>query len=138
VWANLLPNAVTFTGPRASALITVDGALEGNDSLYTIDDNGVGFTMEYTATLFAVFQRLHRRDEFEGTGEGLGIVHRIVQRHGGRGRGEGRVDEGATFSFWLPRHEAHRYVVKPVDFEDFAEAVTTPGLYRLLLNKPLQ
>lgn len=78
MWPNLLSNAVTFTGPRASPLITVHGALEENDSRETIDDKGVGFTMAYTATLFAGFQRLHGRDEFEGTGEGLGIVPRML------------------------------------------------------------
>jgi PAS domain S-box-containing protein len=102
VWLNLLSNAVKFSAGEEKPVIEVEGSLEGGRAIYRVRDNGVGFDMAYGAKLFGVFQRLHGVSEFEGTGVGLALVHRIVSRHGGRAWAEGAVGEGATFSFELP------------------------------------
>ena len=103
VWANLIANAVKYSSKAARPFIQVSGRQVGAESHYSVRDNGVGFNMEYAEQLFRVFQRLHRADEFSGTGVGLAIVHRVVTRHGGRVWAEGKVDQGAVFSFALPR-----------------------------------
>jgi two-component system sensor kinase len=102
VLTNLLGNAIKFTGKRAEAVIEVGGAVEGAENIYWIKDNGAGFDMEYADKLFGAFQRLHSSEEFEGTGIGLTIVKRIIERHGGRVWADGKVDEGATVHFSLP------------------------------------
>jgi len=108
VWANLIGNALKFSGKRDQPEIRISGVQLGGESVYTVQDNGVGFDMHYADKLFGVFKRLHSTDDFPGTGVGLAIVHRIVTRHGGRIWAESAPDAGARFHFSLPSDEARQ------------------------------
>jgi two-component system sensor kinase len=103
VFVNLFSNAIKFSHATESPKIVVAATVKDDEIVYSVKDNGVGFDMRYADKLFGVFQRLHSASEFEGTGIGLAIVKRIITRHGGRVWGEGKVNEGATIYFALPR-----------------------------------
>jgi signal transduction histidine kinase len=102
VYANLIGNAVKFTRDRASARIEIGSSETGGERTWFVSDNGVGFDMAFAGKLFETFQRLHRSDEYDGTGIGLALVRLIVQRHGGEISAHAVEGSGARFSFTLP------------------------------------
>ena len=107
VWLNLIDNAMKYTAATRNARIVVDSLQRENEIVYRVQDNGVGFDMRYYEKIFGVFERLHASDEFPGTGVGLAIVERVLERHGGRVWAESEPGKGATFYFALPsQHEA--------------------------------
>jgi signal transduction histidine kinase/DNA-binding LacI/PurR family transcriptional regulator len=101
VWINLIANAVKYSGKGAQPRVEIGHTLRENRVVFTVKDNGVGFDMRYADRLFGVFQRLHRTEDYEGTGIGLAIVKRIVERHGGRVWAEAEPGHGAMFFFVL-------------------------------------
>lgn len=110
VWQNLLANALKFSSKRERPLIEVSAITDAKEHIYFVRDNGAGFDPRYQAKLFGVFQRLHTASEFPGTGVGLALVERIVNRHGGRVWADGKPDHGATFYFTLPKEQVHETV----------------------------
>jgi light-regulated signal transduction histidine kinase (bacteriophytochrome) len=102
VWLNLLTNAVKYSSKKQQPVIEIGCANTPAGPQYSVRDNGVGFDMRYAHKLFGVFQRLHRAEDYEGTGVGLAIVQRVIQRHGGRVWAESQPGQGAVFFFTLP------------------------------------
>jgi signal transduction histidine kinase len=102
VWINLISNSLKYTRQKNPASISIKSNKVDGEFIFQVEDDGVGFDMAYAGKLFGVFQRLHREDEFEGTGIGLANVRRIVQRHGGRTWAESKIGQGANFYFSLP------------------------------------
>jgi len=101
VWQNIIGNAIKYSGKKQEAYIEIGSVLEKGKEVYYVKDNGAGFDMKYYPNIFGIFQRLHTKKEFEGTGIGLAIVQKIVSRHGGEIWAESKINEGATFYFTL-------------------------------------
>lgn len=102
VWENLISNAIKYSAKKDRARIEISSSKNMNEVVYCVKDNGVGFDMQYVGKLFGVFQRLHKIQDFSGTGVGLAIVKRIVERHGGKVWAEGKLNDGADFYFTIP------------------------------------
>lgn len=107
VWLNLIANAIKYTTPKDKRIIKITGTEDQGICTYKIEDNGVGFDPRYTEKLFNLFQRLHNEREFEGTGVGLAIVKRIIQRHNGKVWAEGVLGAGATFNFSISKRQVN-------------------------------
>ena len=105
VMINLVSNAIKYSSLQRNPVIEIQSVKAGAEIIYSIKDNGVGFSMDYAHKLFGVFQRLHSHDEFPGTGVGLAIVQRIIHKHNGKVWAEGKEKAGATFYFTLPAYE---------------------------------
>jgi light-regulated signal transduction histidine kinase (bacteriophytochrome) len=105
VWQNLISNALKFTSKIPHPEIEIGCRAEGGKKIYYVKDNGAGFNQEYAPKLFGVFQRLHDDSEFAGTGAGLAIVQRIIQRHNGQIWAHGEINKGATFYFSISQKE---------------------------------
>ena len=110
VWVNLISNAIKYSRSKEKPVIQINSHSTAQEIIYSIKDNGAGFNMKYADKLFGVFQRLHKMTEYEGTGVGLALVHRIITRHGGRVWAEAEVNKGATFYFSLPLQKAERSI----------------------------
>ena len=102
VMMNLVSNALKYSSKTEKPVVEIKSQVEGNEIIYSVSDNGVGFNNQYSDKLFGVFQRLHLQKDFEGTGVGLALVKRIIDKHGGRVWAEGELNKGATFFFSLP------------------------------------
>jgi chemotaxis family two-component system sensor kinase Cph1 len=103
VWVNMIANALKYSSAKPRSRVQVSGFDSGEESVFCVTDNGVGFDMRHVGRLFGVFERLHRADQFAGAGVGLAVVKRVVVKHLGRVWAEGAVGEGARFFFSLPR-----------------------------------
>jgi len=113
VWINFISNAIKYSSQQEKPVIEIKSVKTADEIIYSIKDNGVGFDMKYAGKLFGVFQRLHDMRDFEGTGVGLALVQRIINRHGGRVWAEGEVNAGATFYFSLPIFQDKIKIIKP-------------------------
>ena len=107
VWNNLIENAIKYSRDKGKITISISGEELLGKIIYKVEDNGVGFEMEYVHKVFGIFQRLHDKEEVEGTGVGLAIVHRIVQRHGGEVWAESKLGKGSTFYFSIPKQHSY-------------------------------
>lgn len=112
VWTNLIGNAIKYTGHKEKSVIEIGSEKRGTVTTYYVKDNGAGFDMRYYDKLFGVFQRLHSQKDFEGTGVGLAIVHRIITKHGGKVWATAQLNEGATFYFTLEKKQEN-FVASP-------------------------